>query len=294
MRPSNELNQSVKTRLRIGKICYVNSYPFYHGIVPQDAGAQKSFPFEVDFYENYPSKINLAMRKGQIDMAPISSLEYLNHPNLYTLLPDIAIGARDFSGSVLLISKEKIEGLNGADIVLTRQSMSSAMLLRVLLKFKYKYENRFISSNEAPDKLLEKYQAALIIGDSALFYQPAEFVYKYDLSELWWNWTGKPFCFALWAVRKDFAERNKQVVLAFYHRLRKNTENNLADIEKLLVETMQISFLDERFPKIFGYLFNLNYGLDLSMRDGLELYYRMAHRLHVSPRPQKLDFFDVK
>ena len=275
---------TLKTVTRVGRICYVNSIPFYHRLEPPD----------VEFYETYPTKINLAMRQGKIDIAPISALEYLNHQKAYLLLPDLAIGSRDFSGSVLLISKEKIEGLNKAAVALSRQSLSSAALLRILFKFKYKFENRFVSSSGDPDAMLAGREAALVIGDDALFYQPKEFVYKYDLSELWWNWTGKPFCFALWAVRRDFARKHPEEVSLFYSQLKANLERNLADLENLIKETLDLDFIDDRFPKLFGYLFNLNYNLDGTMREGLELFFRLAHRLRVSPRLKALEFFEIK
>ncbi len=277
-----------RVTLRIGKIRYTNAIPFYHGLFQEDP------PFGFEFFEDCPANINLAMHEGKIDIAPISSLEYLNHQEDYWLLPDLAIGSRDFSGSVLLLSKEKIEGLNKARIVLSRESLSSAALLRILLKFRYKLENQFAVSDSDPEQMLSKNKAALVIGDDALFYQPKDFVFKYDLSELWWNWTEKPFCFAVWAVRREFAESYRKETAAFYRVLRQNLDRNLADLETLVKEALHMSFIDKRFPQIFGYLFNLIYGLDSEMREGLELFYRMAHRLQLSPLPKKPEFFEVK
>jgi hypothetical protein len=59
-------------------------------------------------------------------------------------------------------------------------------------------------------------------------------------------------------------------------------------------DALAIGFMDENFPKIFGYLFNLNYGMDDAMREGLELFFRMAHRLGISPKPRKLGFFEPR
>jgi chorismate dehydratase len=281
------VKNQVKTLTRVGRISFINSLPFYHHLF---AGNASGF----EFYSSYPTRINLAMRRSKIDIAPISSLEYLNHQKDYLLLPDLVIGSRDFSGSVLLLSKEKIEGLQDTTIALTRQSLSSAILLRVLLKFKYKLDNGFTLSSEDPHKTIAKYKAALVIGDDALLFQPKEFVYKYDLSELWWNWTEKPFCFAVWAVRKQFASKHPEEVAAFHRALKANLNRNLVDIETLIRETLHLSFLDAQFPKIFGYLFNLSYGFDANMQEGLELFYRLANRLGVSPRPKKLEFFELK
>lgn len=280
------MKPQVKTRLRIGRIQYTNALPFFHKLeVSQTA--------EAHYYAAYPSRINMALRKGKIDIAPISSLEYLNHQDQYYVLPNLGIGARDFSGSVILFSREKIENLNGATIALTRQSLSSSVLLRILLKFKYKYENKFQLFNSELDTVLKTHPAALVIGDQALLHQSETFLYKYDLSELWWNWTEKPFCFSVWAVRKAFADENPDIIRAFYHDLKNNLTRNLEDLELLIKESRQLSFLDRDFSKIFGYLFNLSYGLDEAMVEGLELFYRMAYRLKFSPKFKKMDFFLV-
>lgn len=282
------MKADVRSVARMGRISYINCLPFYHRLLENESSGTP--PFEV--YEAYPSKINLAVRSGKIHMAPVSSLEYANHRDRYMLFPGIAIGARDFSGSVLLFSKERIENLNHKTIALSRQSLSSATLLKILLKFKYKFSNKFISSNMRPTEMFSKADAALIIGDDALFYKPEEFVYKYDLSELWWNWTERPFCFAVWAVRRDFAEKCPDEARFFAKELKATAERNLSDIERLLKESLRISFLDADFPKVYGYFFNLNYHLDKSLIEGLELFYRLAYRLGVSPRPKPIEFLN--
>lgn len=269
---------------RMGRIQYLNAIPFYHRL-HELSGA------ELQYYQHYPTKINLAMRRKKIDVAPISSLEYLHHQKDYLLLPDLAIGSRDFSGSVLLLSREKIEGLDGGTIALSRESLSSAVLMRILLKFKYKFKNRFVITSLDPAGILDKFQAGLVIGDAALMFRPKSFVYKYDLSELWWNWTEKPFCFAVWAVQRQFARDNPAELSKLCEGLSQNRDRNLADIETLIKETLRMDFLHPDFAKFFGYLFNLNYHLDLAMQEGLELFYRLAHRLGFSPKPDELEFF---
>ena len=47
-----------------------------------------------------------------------------------------------------------------------------------------------------------------------------------------------------------------------------------------------------RFSKIFGYLFNLHYGLDRASLQGLELFSRLAKRLGISKYPDKFEFFN--
>ncbi|MBI1978093.1 MAG: menaquinone biosynthesis protein [Candidatus Omnitrophica bacterium] len=269
---------------RIGKISYVNTTPFYFELFPAEA---------VSYVEGSPAEMNKLMAAGELDFAPVSSLEYALHQGQYYLLPELCIGSRDFARSVLLFSHEKIEGLNKAKVVLSKKSLSSAILLRILLKYKYRFKNEFVVSDGTPNELMERGKAALAIGDDALFYKPKSFVYKYDLSELWWNWTEYPFCFSLWAVQRKFYESNPKEVFEFWRRLKANTERNLQDLETLLKKALKLTIADDRFSKVFGYLFNLNFFLDQEMKEGLELFYRFAARAGLAPRIKEARFIEV-
>ena len=271
---------------RIGKINYVNTAPFYFQLFGADS--------PVSFVEGTPAKINQLMRKGEIDFAPISSLEYAFSQEDYLLFPDLCIGSRDFSRSVLLLSRERMEGLNQEKIILSEASLSSQALLKILLEFKYRFTNSFETAHGTPDELLKLGKACLAIGDEALFFKPKEFLYKYDLSELWWSWAELPFCFSVWAVRRKFYETHPREVHEFHKRLKENTERNLQDLEKLLKEALGLTLANERFSTVFGYLFNLNYYIDHEMKEGLELFYRLAARADLAPKVKQIRFMEAR
>ncbi len=292
------LSASLPLPLSIGKIRYLNMLPFFHGLTGTLGvlcrTCQNSHrPLEFKYFEHSPAHLNRALHHSKIDVAPISSLAYLLNQDQWILLPDLAIGSRDFSGSVILFSKEPIEGLNKASIAVTSESLSSISLLKILFRFKYKFTNRFVAMKSDPDHMLEQYKAALVIGDDALFYKPKDFVYKYDLSELWWNWTGKPFCFSVWAVRKEIVHRFPDEVRCFARRVKDQREVNLVNIETLLKESLGLGFMDPKFSKLFGYLFNLSFGMDETMIEGLELFYRLAYRYGLAPRAKPLEFLSI-
>lgn len=270
--------------LRVGKIAYLNTLPFYHGLFSEDDS--------VSLVEGAPAEINRWMSERKLDCAPVSSLEYALHSEQYVLLPNLCIGSRDFSRSVLLLSHEHLKGLDGEKIVLSEKSLSSQTLLRILLKYKHLFNNEFVVSNGSPEEMLLEGKAALVIGDEALFYKPKSFVYKYDLSELWWNWTKRPFCFALWAVRRSYFDEYPNQVFWFYRKLKENTERNMQDLEHLIREGLDMTIASEHFTTVFGYLFNLNYHLDQEMLKGLELFFRLSARLGLSPKVDRLRFIE--
>ena len=271
--------------IRVGKIPFVNTTPFYFHLFDD----QKN----ISVIEGSPAEINELMRQGEIDFAPISSFEYALYQNDYALLPNLCVGSRDFSRSVLLLSRERIEGLNRQTIMVSKKSLSSVTLLKILLKFKYRFTNDFIVGSGDPEEMLQEAKAVLAIGDEALFYKPQEFLYKYDLSELWWNWTELPFCFAVWAVRRKFYEAHPKEVFDFYKRLKGNAERNLEDLETLLKQALNLTLVNADFSKVFGYLFNLNYYLDSEMKKGLELFYSYAQRAGLSPQVKEIRFIEI-
>ncbi len=283
------MKTKLTTALRVGRIHYLNTLPFYHGL----AASLGRSGLELEFESGTPSEVSRAMREGRIDMAPISSIEYLHRQDDYLLFPNLCIGARDFSASVLLLSRERVEGLNGATISLTQESLSAAALAKILLKFKYQFKNEFRVDPSDPEQMLTESPACLIIGDQALFFRPKQFVYKTDLSEVWWDWTELPFCFSVWAVRKTVYQEHPEEVTEFYRKLAANLVRNLQDIEKLLREGLEMTLVDDKFPVVFGYLFNLNYAFDKEMQKGLERFYELVHEMGLSTRaPGKLEWID--
>ncbi len=281
---------NTQTKLRIGKIKYLNCLPFYFGLV--EMLRAKGLEPETSFFESHPVEINQAIEKGEIDAAPVSSLEYLQRQDQYLVLPDLGIGTRLFARSVVLLSKKKIEQLNGAVVALSRESLSSAGLVRILLKKKYGHENTFDLVDQDPEAMLQKYPAALVIGDQALFCQPKELVYKYDLGELWQSWIGKPFVFALWVVRRAFAVKHPELLKAFLETLKENLAKNLGDVDGLLKESLGIAPSDKRFCQLLGYLVNLQYTLDAEMKEGVARFFELAHEIGLAPAPKPLEFFE--
>jgi len=263
------MNLKLSTGIRIGRISYINTLPFYHGLEQESQ----------DVREGVPSQINAWISSKQIDIAPISALEYARNPKDYYLLPNLCIGAHEYSGSVLLISKEKIENLNSKKIAITQDSLSAQALVKILFQKRFGFQNDFSVSVKSVDEMLKDSDACLVIGDAALFYQPKEFIYKYDLSELWWEWAKLPFCFSVWAVRREFFDVNPEEVHSFYRRLKTNTDKNLSQLAPLIHEGLNLQIHDAKFPIAFSYLSSLKFELNEIMQQGLIRFFDYAAEL---------------
>ena len=57
------MKSAVKTALRIGRINYTNTLPFFHDL-------EMPTTIETQYYSSYPSRVNLAMRKGHVHHYP--------------------------------------------------------------------------------------------------------------------------------------------------------------------------------------------------------------------------------
>jgi len=276
------MKTNVSSQTRIGKISYVNTLPFYHGLECEGNGWLVA--------EGSPTELNRLIHEDRLDLAPISSLEYAHRPGRYLLLPDLCIGAMNFSGSVLLLSKRKIEELNGRAIAISNESYSSQALLKILLQKKYQFENVFAIRSGDPHQMLNGSEACLVIGDRALFFDSEEFVYKYDLSELWYDWAQKPFCFSVWAVRRSYVENHQEEVESFRDSLKENTVRNLENLSDLIQSGMKLSMADPQFAKVYSYLKQLRYEFDDQMRDGLLHFFRLAHELGIVEHRPELQY----
>ena len=183
--------------LRYGRISYVNVAPVETAF---DSGALVR---GADVVADVPTRLNAKLLAGELDVAAVSAAHYLAHRDELELLGDLCIVADGPVRSVLLVSPVPPGLLGNATIALTAQSASGRALLATLLANVHGVHPTF----EVVDDALAAARAgrsALVIGDDALearaLCAPASI---YDLGEAWHAWTGLPFVFAVWAVRRD-------------------------------------------------------------------------------------------
>lgn len=185
--------------LNIGHIKYANCTPIFSALSANfDCSRYR-------FVDGVPSRLNAMLRGAEIDLSPSSSFEYAQAHEQYCLLPELSISAVGPVKSVLLFSRVPIEELDGHTIGLSTESDTSVNLLRVLLAKKYGFKNSFERSSLPLVQGLGEYPALLLIGDAALKGAAVGGHLIYDLGELWQEFTGLPFVFALWIARRETA-----------------------------------------------------------------------------------------
>ncbi len=163
--------------IRLGRIGYVNMAPVFFRLEA-----------DVDEVVGVPTELNRWLIDGEIDVAPISSIEYARHAGQLRLLPRLCVSSEGAVESIQLITKAPLESVRS--VAVTPESATSVVLTKVLLP----------EAEHVPLELAEEADAKLLIGDAALksaFEDPTP---HYDLGRLWLERTGLPMVFAVWAA----------------------------------------------------------------------------------------------
>jgi chorismate dehydratase len=180
--------------VRLGAVGYLNARPLVHGL---DARADLfSLRFDV------PSTCAALLHAGDIDLGMIPSIEYQRGPEAYRIVPDLGIVSDGDVASVALFTRVPIKNIR--TIGLDTSSRTSAGLTRVLCRESWGIEPRFEPVPPDVAAGVEDCDAALLIGDPALFLDHVSAgLMKVDLGAEWTRMTGLPFVWAMWAGRAD-------------------------------------------------------------------------------------------
>jgi chorismate dehydratase len=177
--------------IRLGAVSYLNTGPLVYGLDEQPDR------FHVRF--DVPSRCAALLHDNQIDLGLIPSIEYLHRPD-YRIVPGVAIASDGPVASVALFSQKPISKVES--IALDSGSRTSVALLKVLCARWFEIAPAFTTMTPDMATMLNACDAALVIGDNALFAdQTALGLEKIDLGEEWIGMTGLPFVYAFWAGR---------------------------------------------------------------------------------------------
>jgi chorismate dehydratase len=192
-------------RPRVGHIQFLNCLPIYWGLMRSGA------LLDVDLFKDTPDRLNAALIAGDLDIGPISLVEYLRHADDLLLLPDLAVGSDGPVLSVNLVSTRPLAQLDGRPVALGSTSRTGVLLAQMLLAERYGAEPEYFRCPPDLTQMLLEADAGVLIGDAALralYEAPARGLEVTDLGQAWREWTGLPMVFAVWAARKEFVARH--------------------------------------------------------------------------------------
>lgn len=191
--------------IRLGRISYVNMAPLF-------------FRLEADVEEvaGVPTALNAALLRGEVDLAPISSIEYGRHADRLRVLPRLCVSSEGAVDSIQLVSRAPLDSIRS--VAITPESATSAVLVRVLLP-----DAEHVSLEEGAD-------AKLLIGDAALQSMFEDPTPHHDLGRLWLERTGLPMVYAVFACPDPAPDGVAELEEAFLtsHRAARERPEDLA------------------------------------------------------------------
>lgn len=261
------------SRPRLGHIQFLNCLPLYYGLVKSDA------LLDVDLVKAPPRRLAEMLVAGELDAAPIPAIEYARHADDFVLIPDISISSDGEVQSILLLSKVPAEGLDSScTVALTDSSRTSQVLTKILLAKHWRVQPEYVEMPSDLGAMMREADAALLIGDDALrAYHQQMPELKFDLGRVWKEYTELPMVYAVWAVRREYAEANPAEVQRLDWALNESMSYSREHAEAVAEyaarwEPMPVSFFASYFD-------TLRFSFDQRFREGMMRYFAEAHEI---------------
>jgi chorismate dehydratase len=279
---------TVSQRPRVGHIQFLNCLPIYWGLVRSGA------LLDVELTKDTPDRLNDMLVAGDLDIGPISLVEYLRNADDLLLLPDLAVGSDGPVLSVNLVSQLPLDMLDGRRVALGSTSRTSVLLARMWLAEVYGVDPDYFACPPDLTAMLLEADAAVLIGDAALratYDAPRHGLDVYDLGQVWRDWTGLPMVFAVWAVRRDYAEANPGLVKDVHNAFVRSRDDALAHVDEVAAQAARWEVFDA--ATLATYFRTLDFSLGSRQLAGLVEFARRAAAVGAVPTSVTPAFADV-
>ncbi|MBI3097096.1 MAG: dehypoxanthine futalosine cyclase [Planctomycetes bacterium] len=182
---------------RIGCITYLNARPL-SWTLPQRA------PDAACIFDT-PKAVSDRLARGDVDAALVPVADLFEHPS-WRVAQGVAIASRGAAESVRLFHRVPREVIRA--VALDPSSKTSNLLAQVLLAEVHGLRPQYVplSPQSAGPTPPPEFDAFVCIGDRT-FAMRAPGWESWDLGSAWEALTGKPFVFAVWAMRPRAVER---------------------------------------------------------------------------------------
>lgn len=263
---------------RISASAYSNTAPLVWSFL---YGANRG-RFEL-IMDNAPARSAELLAQKRVDAALVPVIEYQRIENIL-LVPDVCVGAKERVRSVCLVTK----GLDLWDVesvALDVSSRTSVTLAKIIFQEFYGFHPSYKETKPNLSEMLSESHCALLIGDPALTIDEKTYK-KFDLAELWKEYTGFGFVFAMWMANAERVETAKTIDFAAAR------DEGLEHLDEIVANyRTDINLPREDFKKYLSE--NISYTIDDSMQRGLELYFRLAHKHKLVETLKPLRFIDA-
>ena len=263
--------------IRVGAVTYLNARPLVYGLEHNDR-----FSIRYDI----PSECARLLHARETDIGLIPSIEYLRGPSPYWIVPGPAVTSRGPVASVAIYTRREPRDIRS--IAMDTSSRTSVALATVMMRRRFDVAPQPVPMAPDLDAMLGQADAALIIGDVALFLDhEALGAAKIDLGQEWTAMTGLPFVYACWTGWPDAVTPHDVTVL-----------KRARDAGMAQSDAVAAAYYPDDTPRQAAarrYLRdNIRYVLGSDEVEGLKTFYRYAAELDLVTFDGSLRFYDAE
>jgi chorismate dehydratase len=280
---------SRSSRPRVGHIQFLNCLPLYWGL------ARTGSLLDFELTKATPDALNDQLARGDLDIGPISLVEFLRHADDLVALPDIAVGCDGPVMSCVIVSQVPLEQLDRAPVALGSFSRTSIRLAQLLLAERYGVQPDYYTCPPDLSLMMQDAQAAVLIGDDALRanLHDAERLglQVHDLGRMWKDWTGLPFVFAVWAARREYLQREPLIVRRVHEAFLASRDVSLEEVAKVAEQAARWESFDATVLE--RYFTTLDFSLGAEQLAGIAEFARRTGPEAGYPADVRVDLLDV-
>ncbi|OKH97369.1 menaquinone biosynthesis protein [Streptomyces sp. CB02923] len=244
----------------MGHIQFLNCMPLYWGL------ARTGTLLDLELTKDTPEKLSEQLVRGDLDIAPVTLVEFLRAADDLVAFPDLAVGCDGPVMSCVIVSQKPLEELDGARVALGSTSRTSVRLAQLLLAEKIGVTPDYYTCPPDLGLMMQEADAAVLIGDAALRANlhdaPLLGLQVHDLGQMWKDWTGLPFVFAVWATRRDYLEREPSVVRQVHEAFLASRDLSLEEVGKVAEQAARWETFDEKVLERYFTTLDFRFGPD--------------------------------
>ena len=262
--------------LRLGAVGYLNARPLVYGLERRNDLVTVRF--------DLPSVCARLLEAGEIDLGLVPSIAYLDRTG-DRIVPGVCIGSDGDVASVALYSRMPLGRVQR--VAIDTSSRTSAVLTEILFARRFGGSPAFVPHPPDLNAMLATADAALLIGDPALFVDTGAHgarLEKVDLGREWTAMTGLPFVWAFWAGPARAGDPD--VIAALQQSARDGAANADAVADAFFAGDPVGQAVGRRYLRE-----NLRYEMTDRMLEGLRRFYAEAHALGRVRRDGPIEFF---
>jgi chorismate dehydratase len=270
-------------KLRVAAIRFLNPAPLMWDFDHSPFQEELASRYQIDWMMPAECADRLASGTADIGLVPIAALATV--PGL-RILPGCTIASKGKVRSLLLVRRANQSLRQLRTVAADTASRTTIAYTRILFRKWGNADAEFVPMAADLDVMLDKADAAIVIGDPALLaleelanreLRTGEELVYHDLAEEWRKETGLPFVSAVWG-----AASGRPLDESIERDLIRSRDHGLAHIDDLAAEWAQKIPLTEQ--TIRSYLTeNIHYVLDEECVEGIRGFFKEAAQAGVLP-----------